>query len=220
MTVSATSGTLERRMLRTAEQLTAVSRRLTAQRGLHGFTVEEVCDEVGISRRTFFNYFPSKEDAVIGADQEDESRRIAEEFVARGSRGWNAVIDDIVELVIEHFEATGIDRSSHAQFIAAVEREPRLLARLLGATRDRERQIVAVVAEREGVTVDDPRAEISVSVLAALLRTAGEHYVDPSNDQQFGTILNAALRTLRTVLDPSPVNPTPIRPSSTRNGLS
>jgi AcrR family transcriptional regulator len=207
-------------MLRTAEQLTAITRRLTAQHGLNGFTVEEVCDEIGISRRTFFNYFPSKEDAVIGADQEDESRRIAEEFVARGSHGWNAVIDDLVELIIVHFEATGIDPASHGQFIAAVEREPRLLSRLLGATRDRERQIVASIAEREGVAVDDPRAEISVSVLGALLRTSGEHYVDPSNDREFGAILNDALATLRTVLDPSPSWPSPSSPSafSIRNG--
>ncbi len=35
------------------------------QRGLHGFVVEDVTAEVGVSRRTFFNYFTRKEEAVV-----------------------------------------------------------------------------------------------------------------------------------------------------------
>ncbi len=37
-----------------------------AHYGLNGFTIEQLCEDVGVSRRTFFNYFPSKEDAIIG----------------------------------------------------------------------------------------------------------------------------------------------------------
>ncbi|MBG6191909.1 AcrR family transcriptional regulator [Arthrobacter sp. CAN_A212] len=36
------------------------ARRLTIDKGLSGFTVEELCEQVGISRRTFFNYFPPR----------------------------------------------------------------------------------------------------------------------------------------------------------------
>ena len=35
------------------------------QRGLHKFVVEDVTAEVGVSRRTFFNYFNRKEEAVV-----------------------------------------------------------------------------------------------------------------------------------------------------------
>jgi AcrR family transcriptional regulator len=37
---------------------------LTSERGLHGFVVEDVTDRAGVSRRTFFNYFNRKEEAV------------------------------------------------------------------------------------------------------------------------------------------------------------
>jgi AcrR family transcriptional regulator len=37
---------------------------LATERGLHGFVVEDVTDRVGVSRRTFFNYFNRKEEAV------------------------------------------------------------------------------------------------------------------------------------------------------------
>jgi AcrR family transcriptional regulator len=38
---------------------------LAGERGLHGFVVEDVTDRVGVSRRTFFNYFNRKEEAVV-----------------------------------------------------------------------------------------------------------------------------------------------------------
>lgn len=38
---------------------------LAAERGLQGFVVEDVTDRVGVSRRTFFNYFNRKEEAVV-----------------------------------------------------------------------------------------------------------------------------------------------------------
>ncbi|SMD18461.1 TetR/AcrR family transcriptional regulator [Kibdelosporangium aridum] len=38
---------------------------LATERGLHGFLVEDITNRVGVSRRTFFNYFNRKEEAVV-----------------------------------------------------------------------------------------------------------------------------------------------------------
>src|SRR5687768_6403926 len=133
----------ERKRQETAERLTAISRRLTAERGLGGFTVEEVCDEADISRRTFFNYFATKEDAVLGANPAEDAQQFERDFLDRGSRGWAVVIDDLVDLVIDHFEKAGVDQQSHASFHAAIEREPRLLVSFMGLTRERDRQAMA-----------------------------------------------------------------------------
>ncbi|MET3720325.1 AcrR family transcriptional regulator [Arthrobacter sp. UYEF21] len=48
-------GLRERKRRQTRKAVTAAARALTAAKGLNGFTVEEVCDEVGISCRTFHN---------------------------------------------------------------------------------------------------------------------------------------------------------------------
>ena len=45
------------------------ARRATVEHGLHGFTLEQLCATVGVSRRTFFNHFASKEDVVLGIEQ-------------------------------------------------------------------------------------------------------------------------------------------------------
>jgi AcrR family transcriptional regulator len=189
-------------MVETASRLTAVSRRLTAQHGLNGFTIEQLCDEVGVSRRTFFNYFPSKEDAVLGADPEDESRRIAEEFLARGSRGWPVVIDDLLDVAIQHFGDIEGTAQERADLFAAIEREPRLLQRFIGANLERERQIIEMVAAREAVDTTDARAQAVVRILFILMRTSGERFDNKGGAAELAVILHESLDAARIVLAP------------------
>lgn len=48
----------------TRESIIAAGLSLATARGLGGFTVEELADAAGVSRRTFFNYFSSVEEAI------------------------------------------------------------------------------------------------------------------------------------------------------------
>ena len=198
MSQSATSGRTER-MAATASRLTSLSRRWTAERGLSGFTIDQLCEEAGISRRSFFNYFPSKEEAVLGVDETDEAERFAELFLARGSRGWPAVLDDLVELGVEFAEALDFGSTDHTDFIAALEREPKLLARALGMNREREVQLSELVATRENTTTADPHVRASVNLFSTMARSAVEELLARgSND--FRTALTASLAALRDVL--------------------
>mgnify|MGYP001430083551 CR=1 FL=1 len=200
MNTSAVLGRRERKAQETSSRLTSVSRRLTAERGLGGFTVQEVCDEADVSRRTFFNYFSSKEDAILGVHPDDEFQQLSNGFLERGSRGWSAVIDDLIELVIEHFEGMDLDPASHLEFHAALEREPQLLLRFMGVSRERDRQAVALVAKRENVPADDVRAQGAVSVLSALLKSAGDRYLNPANTVDFSSLIRNDLAAFRDVL--------------------
>jgi len=187
-------------MRKTAAHLTAVSRRLTAERGLAGFTIEEVCDAVDVSRRTFFNYFASKEDAVIGANPDEEFRRFAEQFLAKGAGAWPQVLDDLIALTIEHIESDDMDPREHTDLMAALEREPRLLARFIGISRDRDRQFRGLIATRQGVADDDPQVVAIVSILGSLMKSTADTFVDPANDQDFAVILTSSLAAMRLVL--------------------
>jgi AcrR family transcriptional regulator len=200
MTESAILSLRERKTLATATSITSVARRLTVSNGLSGFTIEEVCDEVGISRRTFFNYFPSKEDAIIGADSEEEGRRILDAFMAQGARGWTEVVGDLVTLIASHFDAVGANPKEHAEFIATLEAEPRLLARFIGVSRERERALVTLVAEREHAAADDPRALAAVSILSTIVRNASESFIAPENTEEIPALLTNTLAAFRTVL--------------------
>ena len=142
-------------MRKTASSLTSVSRRLTAERGLAGFTIEEVCDEVDVSRRTFFNYFACKEDAVIGENSDNEFELLADAFLAGTPGDWSRVLQDLIAFAITHIESGDMDATAHTDFMAALEREPRLMTRFIGVTRERERQLRALVVAGFGDAVSD-----------------------------------------------------------------
>ena len=86
MTGSA-DGLRERRRAETTRALIRAARRFTAEHGLAGFTVEELCSEAAVSRRTFFNYFASKDDAVLGMPLERSDAAAIARFVSRDADG-------------------------------------------------------------------------------------------------------------------------------------
>ncbi|WP_172979887.1 TetR/AcrR family transcriptional regulator [Agromyces agglutinans] len=200
MSESAIASGRTARMAATASRITAVSRRLTAVRGLNGFTIEQLCEEVGVSRRTFFNYFPSKEEAVIGLDEAEEFGRYAERFLGRDSRGWSSAVDDLLELAVEHARAAGFDVAEHADLVAAIDREPRLLARFIDVSREREGQLAELVATREGTSPRDPHVRAVVQVVSTALRMTGEQFHDLGTADDFAAALADAVAALRTVL--------------------
>ena len=77
-----TSGLRERKKLATRLALHEAALRLVAERGLDAVSVDDIADQADVSPRTFFNYFPSKVDAVLGLDPE-APRRQADAFLGR-----------------------------------------------------------------------------------------------------------------------------------------
>lgn len=55
--------------------------RLVSERGLQGVTVEEICDAVGVSSRTFFNYYPTKVAAAFDLVFDEVSPEAQEWFL-------------------------------------------------------------------------------------------------------------------------------------------
>ena len=151
----------------TIRSLTDVARRLTVEQGFSGFTVEDVCVEAGVSRRTFFNYFESKENAVFGFTEIDP-RLLAldEEFVA----GDGDLLDDFVSIMLRRWAL--LDPLSDAPaLMSVIEHEPRLLRGAFERLAENERRDVALIVRREGEG-ETLRAEVVVHMTGALIRMA------------------------------------------------
>jgi AcrR family transcriptional regulator len=196
---------LERRMAETAERMKAVARRLTAERGLTGFTVDELCTEVGVSRRTFFNYFASKENAVLGLparlDVSEPIARFLDGSAGPKSDGHSALsatlVDDFAALSVARWEMLELTPDDIPLVVAAVDREPRLLAHMLQLSTEGEREDIELIERREGLEHGDVRAEILVQTVGALLRGSTNAFFDHDNTESFTDIFRRRLTAAR-----------------------
>ncbi|MDP4332842.1 TetR/AcrR family transcriptional regulator [Curtobacterium sp. A7_M15] len=181
------------------------ARRATIEHGLHGFTIEQLCETVGVSRRTFFNHFASKDDAVLGIEINADVEAI-DAYAAGGVVAADlAPLDSVVALAIDQFHRVGIDRADEVLVRGVFEREPALVARFLSATDVQLGRIADAVRARFGW--DDPvdrRARLVTEAAAGLLKVTAETYFDDAFDEAtgpaFDELLTQNLRLMRAAI--------------------
>jgi AcrR family transcriptional regulator len=115
----------ERKKAKTRRELGTAAAKLFCERGFDATTIEDIVAVVGVSRRTFFRYFPSKE-AAFFARQEDRFDEFRDAL--RGGRGttrpWSVVCDSLVAVSISHVA----DRDEALAWRAVLEATPQLRA--------------------------------------------------------------------------------------------
>ncbi|MCZ9881368.1 TetR/AcrR family transcriptional regulator [Arthrobacter sp. B2a2-09] len=212
-------GLRERKRAQTRAAISAVARSLTAQRGLNGFTVEEACEQAGISRRTFFNYFHTKEDAVIGSFSDELPEDALEAFNRNPARALgtiSATISDSLLSALRHFTLAVLERSTVSpseirQLIAAVTAEPQLLARLTREGEVRERQFAELIATREGLPADHVEVTMAAAVFGAVTKKTSKQFFSEENTEPYRELLDRNLNAARALfaqpLDANPVEP-------------
>lgn len=192
---------VELRKRQTRRALTRHARRLTIEHGLSGFTVEQVCELAGVSRRTFFNYFPGKEDAVVGGAEEIDPT-ILETFMSARPEGITGIsptlADDLIALALNAIgEFDDFDEFDDPRLVVA--REPQLLNRFIGAGEEAERELSALIQKREGLEAGDPAITTVVGLFTTLVWRTAHRYFQPNNQTPLAELLNESLATARTL---------------------
>lgn len=190
----------EQRKRATTRALTDAARRLTTERGFAGFTVEELCTEVGVSRRTFFNYFESKENAVFGFAAIDSRQEALEtEFLRR----HGDLVDDFMQLTIARLDLFNPLDDAPALF-AVIEQEPRLLKAAFEQLAKNERRDMELVMRRSDEGPDaELRAEVMVHTVGALVRLSMDQLLHHHSTDSFTDLLQRRLEIARAVFAPS-----------------
>ncbi|WP_091230701.1 TetR/AcrR family transcriptional regulator [Microbacterium sp. 3J1] len=190
----------EKRKRETSRALTDAARRMTAEHGFAGFTVEELCADVGVSRRTFFNYFESKENAVFGFAAIDSRQEALEaEFLSQDGE----LLDDFIRLTIARFELFNPLDDAPALF-AVIEQEPRLLKAAFEQLAKNERRDMAIIVQRAGDGADaELRAEVMVHTVGALVRLSMDQLLHQHSTVPFADLVSRRLEVARTVYAPS-----------------
>ncbi len=144
---------------------------LFTTRGVHETTGEQIAETVGLSARTLWRYFRTKESCV-----EPVLSLTTDAFVDT-LRRWPADVPLSDHLVAEHHlpePATADDGAATLAVVALSRQEPALRAIWLVVYERAEAVLADVVAERLGREPDELAVRVQAATLAAALRIATE----------------------------------------------
>ncbi|MEV6519188.1 TetR family transcriptional regulator [Micromonospora chalcea] len=168
-------GLRDRKKRQTRAALSAAALRLVAERGLDQVTVEEISEAADVSARTFFNYFPSKDEALLG-DQPTDREVLAARVVAAPPEV--SAFDALRLAFGDVVEAIEADREVWLLRLRVIAANPSLLPRLISGNAETEQVIVAAVAARLGLDPGHGHPTLVTTVAGAVFRTALMQWVE------------------------------------------
>jgi len=165
----------ERKKQATRRQLRWVALALFAERGFSNVTVEEIAEAAEVSPRTFFNYFPSKEAVLPGADPERMLELRQRILTEAGSTALEvlraAMIGQAREAAAELADLSG-DPGEWLGRMKAARADVHLRAAQAAHMAAIERSVAEALAQRLAADVDhDPYPALLAAVAAAVFRS-------------------------------------------------
>ncbi|MFI6874701.1 TetR family transcriptional regulator [Streptomyces sp. NPDC050400] len=145
--VAAEDSWRERKKRATRAALVEAAVRLAAANGVEHVTVDAISEAAGVSARTFFNYFDSRDEVFVMVGAESSARVRRAVLDASGDQTPLEALRDAMAVELQEIEQQQELWRLHAEVL---RRSPELLARSLGAHMSDEVGLAEAVAERIG----------------------------------------------------------------------
>ncbi|KQX49635.1 MULTISPECIES: TetR family transcriptional regulator [unclassified Streptomyces] len=186
---SASASLAQRKRQLVATELTEAALQLLALKGFDAVTVDEIATTAGVSKRTFFRYFASKEDVVVqfladmGADM-----RAALAARPAGERPSEALL----HAVSVPLTACGDHAERALPVVRLILRTPALLARFLEHQARWREELTAELGERLGL---DPRTDLHPRLAAGMALAAFDAVLHRWSDGEHTGLTESAAST-------------------------
>ena len=176
-------------------ELTVVAQDLFVTQGYDRTTVDQIANASGMSKRTFFRYFPSKDDLVIGK-YDLFADRMADALDARPADEpvWES-LRRLFDTTLDYIEDDH-QRARNEAMDEIVRSTPQLYARYL----EKMQRVQALLAERvarrllgeDGATTD-PRPAALVGAAFASMQAARQAWLASDRSTPFSSYLDDAM---------------------------
>jgi AcrR family transcriptional regulator len=191
---AAEGGISQRKREAVRAHLTEVALRLLTDRDFDSVTVGEIASAAGVSRRTFFRYFPSKEEVVLGfLDRMGE--RLREQVVARPpEEGPLAAVHAALRPQVDAY-ALHADRT--LALVRLLQESPSLRARELESRQRLREKVAEAIGRRLGLDHHvDLRPRLLAGIALVPFDVAITTWLDGRSGEDIHSILDAAIDTL------------------------
>ncbi|MBI5089655.1 MAG: TetR family transcriptional regulator [Actinobacteria bacterium] len=188
----------ERKRQETRRALGEAARELALQHGVDGFTIDDIARRAATSPRTVFNYFDSKEAAIIGVD-DDVIRELGERLLSRPAR--ENPLTALRKALYDDDEDVAMVAQRWISRLYLVRRFPSLLPRHLAAVQAVEDGLVVALSARlQRDPAVDPYPTVVVSAWIGTFRSTMAWWWNNGQQGSLAAHLDAAFDLLRTGL--------------------
>jgi AcrR family transcriptional regulator len=164
---TASAGLRERKKHATRRALHGAALRLTLERGIEHVTVEAISAAANVSARTFFNYFPSKEQAVIG-----DIVTVNAEHTTEVIQSADTVLEGLREVALTMASETMPHREEVLMRWQIMKGNPALIPHMHARFAEFEEILASALAKRTGGQSDDTYPRLCAAIAGTALRVS------------------------------------------------
>ena len=177
-------------------EITDTAMRLFLDQGFEQTTIDQIATMAGISRRSFFRYFGTKEDVVLGGlAQQGELMRDALESVPLTVEPWDAL-----RQALHAVDALAVEPDVTLKTAKMMYGTPSLRARSIEKHLHWQSLLVPNIRRRLGLADDDAADPAPAAIVAsaiACLDVAGELWVRGGGAEDLGALYDRAVAAVR-----------------------
>lgn len=203
-------GLRERKRLATWRAIQHAVLTLSLERGIDKVTVEDISRVANVSPRTFFNYFPSKDAALVGDAPDLASEEDIDAFVHGGPDG--DILSQLAKLLSAGLKRTEADREIHQLRRAVMKDNAYLFGLRMVTLRDFEGRLQDIVARRfvtdrpecaKDPVMLDQRALLFTLVAVAAMRHAWRCWAEAGGAEPLSERVTASFAELYNITRPT-----------------
>ena len=162
----------ERRKAETRLEVARAAVRLFLAQGVADTSVEEIAAQAGISARTLWRYFPSKESCVMPLLVSGIEQTAARLRSWRGDQG----VSELLGTLAHGHAGSPESMAEMLNLVRLTRTDPGLRAVWLEAHREAEPAFAEALAHRAGLAEPDLATAIQAAMINGALRVAVEHH--------------------------------------------
>ncbi|MDL2399139.1 TetR family transcriptional regulator [Rhizobium mayense] len=190
-------GRRERKRRQTRERIEAVALTLFLERGFDGTTIEDITEAADVSKRSFFDYFPSKEEVVF-AWQDSFSGDLADAIAAQPK---DASIVEVIEGALSSALLAATSDPQRLALAALIRDTPALCARDQLKYAKLERKLTDALFARSGGGEEERfRLRLLSTIVVSALRIGGERWNEGPRELSLQDFARHVLEQLWTAL--------------------